>query len=57
MKIKDLRCNNDTELGNIIEASGDSSMIFCTTDKGYRLIMDKYNMNIISQHIKGSSKK
>lgn len=49
MKLIDLRGDNeDTELGNIVVSEGDSSMWFFTTDKGYRLIFDNFNMKQIS---------
>ena len=50
MKVKDLRFDKDTELGNIIEVTGDSSMGFFTTDKGYRLILDRYNLKMIADY-------
>ena len=48
MHIKDLRTDESTELGNIIEATGDYSLLCATTDKGYRIVIDRYNMKIIS---------
>lgn len=50
MLIKDLRTDRDTELGNILEAEGDYSRLCITTDKGYRLVMDTYNMKIIADY-------
>ena len=45
--VKDLRNDKATELGNIIEASGDSSLGYFTTEKGYRLVIEGYNLNQI----------
>ena len=50
MKLKDLRSGKDTEIGNIIEVAGDHSLGFFTTDKGYRVIMETYNMNKIATY-------
>ncbi len=52
MKVKDLRFNKDIELGDIIEITGDSSLGCFTTDKGYRLVMDAYNMERIMNYLK-----
>ena len=52
MKVKDLRLDKDIELGNIIEVLGDSSMGCFNTDKGYRLIIDRYNLKKIADHYK-----
>ena len=54
MKLIDLRGDNDNvELGDIIVSKGDSSMWFYTTDKGYRLILDGYNMEqLVDRYMK-----
>ncbi len=43
----DLRTSKTIEFGNIKEVLGDDSLIFCTTDKGFRIIMDKHNIKQI----------
>lgn len=50
MKIKDLRSDRETQIGDTVEISGDSSVCFITTDKGYRLILDAFNMKKIADH-------
>ena len=50
IKVKDLRTEADTEIGNAIETSGDHSMLFINTDKGYRLIIDAHNMKKITDY-------
>ena len=49
-KLENLRHDGDIVFGNIMEASGDRSLGFFLTDKGYRLILDEYNMNRIYKH-------
>ncbi len=49
-KIVDLRSNIKKPIGNIIEATGDTTMGFFTTDKGYRLVLDGYNLKKISDY-------
>ena len=48
--LKDIRLNKKTEFGNIVEVSGDHSLGFFGTDKGYRLVLSTYNMKRISDH-------
>ena len=48
MKVIDLRDRELWEIGNSMELSGDSSILYMTTDKGYRLVMDAYNMKQIA---------
>ena len=55
-KLKDVRENEDYDIGNIIVSKGDHSMGFFTTDKGYILILDSYNMHTISKYFKSSNK-
>lgn len=50
MKIKDIRTGKTTEIGDAQEITGDSSLLFMNTDKGYRLIMDAYNMKKIADY-------
>ncbi len=50
MKVIDLRDRETWEIGNSMELSGDSTILYMTTDKGYRLVMDAYNMKQIADH-------
>ena len=56
MKVKDIRLDKDTELGNIIEATGDSSLGFFATDRGYRLILERYNLKMIADYCEKKDK-
>ena len=57
MLTKDLRTNKDVELGDTMEISGDGSMLFITTDKGYMLILDSYNAHRIIEYYKSTERK
>lgn len=50
-RIVDVRGDKKFLLGNIIEVTGDGSMGFFQTDRGYRLILDTYNMTKIAKHL------
>ncbi len=52
MKVIDLRDNEYWEIGNSMELLGDYSRLCITTDKGYRLIIDAYNMKRIADYYK-----
>lgn len=51
-KLKDLRHGKDIEFGDIIEVTGDNSLGFFTTDKGYRIILSSHSMYLITKHYK-----
>lgn len=50
MKVIDLRDDEYWELGDSTELCGDYSLLSITTDKGYRLIIDAYNMKQIADY-------
>jgi len=55
-KFIDIRTNRKTEIGNINEVSGDRSLGFFGTDKGYRVILDAHNMKRIADHYNSKAK-
>ena len=54
MRLGDLRTQGRNEalktreIGNILELSGDKTFLSITTDRGYRLVLDSYNMKRIA---------
>jgi len=50
MKVIDLRSSKKTDIGSVNETSGDKSLLCITTAKGYRLVMDRYDMKRIADY-------
>jgi len=55
--LTDLRTSKSTEIGVIKEVSGDGSMLFCTTEKGFRLVLEGYSARQIAKFIRGKCDK